>query len=176
MRLHVLNNSQTGLKTFLFHKKMLAICLLLGSGFSSLAVAHSAPIAPVADAKDRARWQATAKKVTISRDQWGIPHVQGKSDADAVFGLLYAQAEDDFKRIELNYINALGRLAEVEGEVEIWRDLRMKLFIQPAQLKQQYAKSPAWLKQLMIAFADGLNYYLHTHPEVKPRLINHFEP
>ena len=159
----------------MFHKKLIAMCFLLGTGLSSLtvSVAHGAPLA---DAKDRARWQATAKNVTISRDQWGIPHVQGKTDADAVFGLLYAQAEDDFKRIELNYINALGRLAEVEGEVEIWRDLRMKLFIQPAELKAQYAKSPAWLKQLMIAFADGLNYYLHTHPEVKPRLITHFEP
>ncbi len=159
----------------MFHKKLVAMCFLLGTGLSSLtvSVAHGAPLA---DAKDRARWQATAKNVTISRDQWGIPHVQGKTDADAVFGLLYAQAEDDFKRIELNYINALGRLAEVEGEVEIWRDLRMKLFIQPAELKAQYAKSPAWLKQLMIAFADGLNYYLHTHPEVKPRLITHFEP
>ncbi|MBC3832376.1 penicillin acylase family protein [Undibacterium amnicola] len=71
---------------------------LLGTGLSSLTVsaAHGAPLA---DAKDRARWQATAKNVTISRDQWGIPHVQRKTDADGVFGLLYAQAEDDFKRI-----------------------------------------------------------------------------
>ena len=90
--------------------------------------------------------------------------------------MLYAQAEDDFNRIELNYINAIGRLAEVEGEAEIWRDLRMKLFIQPDDLKQQYKKSPAWLKQLMNSFADGLNFYLHTHPEVKPKLITHFEP
>lgn len=122
------------------------------------------------------RWQNTAQKVTISRDKWGIPHVAGKRDADAVFGLLYAQAEDDFKRIELNYINALGRLVEVEGEAELWRDLRMKMFINPADLQAQYAASPAWLKQLMVGFADGLNYYLHSHPEVKPRLIKHFEP
>ena len=140
---------------------------------TTINLAHSTP---AATSKDLARWQSTAKQVTISRDQWGIPHVTGKNDADAVFGLLYAQAEDDFKRIELNYINALGRLSEVEGEAEIWRDLRMKLFIQPAELKAQYAKSPAWLKQLMNAFADGLNYYLYTHPEVKPRLITHFEP
>ncbi|TXI90751.1 MAG: acylase [Burkholderiaceae bacterium] len=127
-------------------------------------------------AQDLARWEATAKRITISRDKWGIPHIEGKSDADAVFGMLYAQAEDDFKRIELNYINAMGRLAEVEGEGEIWRDLRMKLFIQPEDLKQQYKKSPAWLKQLMNSFADGLNYYLYTHPEVKPKLITRFEP
>ncbi len=117
-----------------------------------------------------------ARRVTILRDSWGIPHVYGKSDADAVFGLMYAQAEDDFKRIERNYINAMGRLAEVEGEAELYRDLRMKLFITPQQLKAEYRRSPAWLKQLMVAFADGLNYYLATHPEVKPALITHFEP
>ncbi|MBC3807747.1 penicillin acylase family protein [Undibacterium seohonense] len=158
--------------SFSSSRKLAVLGFLFASAFTT-ALAHSAP---ATNPKDLARWQASAQQVTISRDQWGIPHVAGKSDADAVFGLLYAQAEDDFKRIELNYINALGRLAEVEGEVEFWRDLRMKLFIQPAQLKAQYAKSPAWLKQLMNAFADGLNYYLHTHPEVKPRLITHFEP
>ncbi|MFC0168376.1 penicillin acylase family protein [Pseudoduganella danionis] len=119
---------------------------------------------------------ATAQRVTILRDTWGIPHVYGKTDADAVFGLMYAQAEDDFKRVERNYINAMGRLAEVEGEAELYRDLRMKLFITPQQLKAEYRRSPAWLKQLMVAFADGLNYYLATHPEVKPALITHFEP
>ncbi len=122
------------------------------------------------------RWRAQAQRVSIARDQWGIPHVSGKSDADAVFGLLYAQAEDDFQRIEMNYINALGRLAEVEGEAELWRDLRMKLFIQPSDLKARYARSPAWLQRLMQGFADGLNFYLHTHPEVKPKLITRFEP
>jgi acyl-homoserine-lactone acylase len=125
---------------------------------------------------EQARWQAAAQRVTIMRDKWGIPHVFGKSDADAVFGLLYAQAEDDFNRVELNYINAMGRLAEVEGEAELWRDLRMKLFITPQDMKAKYAASPAWLKKLMVAFADGLNFYLLTHPEVKPKLITRFEP
>jgi acyl-homoserine-lactone acylase len=125
---------------------------------------------------ERARMQAQARHVTILRDKWGIPHVFGKTDADAVFGMLFAQAEDDFNRVELNYINALGRLAEVEGEKEIWRDLRMKLYIDPAELKAKYAESPAWLKQLMDAYADGLNWYLVTHPHVKPKLITRFEP
>jgi acyl-homoserine-lactone acylase len=130
----------------------------------------------VAKPAEAVRLQAAAQRVTILRDQWGIPHVIGKTDADAVFGLLYAQAEDDFHRIELNYINAMGRLAEVEGEKELYRDLRMKLFINPDSLKAQYAASPAWLKKLMNAYADGLNYYLLTHPDVQPRLITHFEP
>jgi acyl-homoserine-lactone acylase len=122
------------------------------------------------------RWTSTAQRVTIMRDKWGIPHVFGKSDADAVFGLMFAQAEDDFNRVELNYINAMGRLAEVEGEAEIWRDLRMKMYITPSAMKAKYAASPAWLKKLMISFADGLNFYLHKHPEIKPKLITHFEP
>ena len=123
-----------------------------------------------------ARWQQEAQRVTIIRDDWGIAHVYGHTDADAVFGVEYAQAEDDFNRVETNYLSALGRLAEAEGESQIWRDLRMKLFMDPDTLQAEYAASPAWLKQLMDAFADGLNFYLYEHPEVKPRVITHFEP
>src|SRR6185312_14941127 len=99
----------------------------------------------------QARWEQRAKDVTIIRDDWGIPHVYGKTDADAVFGVIYAQAEDDFNRVETNFINAMGRLAEAEGEGEIYRDLRMKLYIDPADMKAQYEKSPEWLKKLMNA-------------------------
>src|SRR5678809_1474124 len=101
------------------------------------------------------RCEKQAKNVSIIRDDWGIPHIYGKTDADAVFGLIYAQAEDDFNRVETNYINAMGRLAEAEGEPAIWQDLRMKLFIDPAELRKQYAASPAWLRALMDAWADG---------------------
>ncbi|MGB7022477.1 MAG: penicillin acylase family protein [Candidatus Acidiferrales bacterium] len=125
---------------------------------------------------DIARWEHEAQNVTIIRDNWGIAHVYGKTDADAVFGMEYAQAEDDFNRVETNYINAMGRLAETEGKSAIYQDLRMKLFIDPETLKKQYAESPAWLKTLMNAFADGLNYYLYKHPEVKPKVIKRFEP
>jgi acyl-homoserine lactone acylase PvdQ len=114
--------------------------------------------------------------VTITRDDWGIAHIYGKTDADVVFGMEYAQAEDDFNRVETNYLNSLGRLAEAEGEQRIYLDLRQKLFMDPVELKKQYAASPAWLRELMDAFADGLNFYLAKHPEVKPRVIQHFEP
>jgi acyl-homoserine-lactone acylase len=127
-------------------------------------------------APEVAAWQQRAQNVTIIRDDWGIPHIHGKTDADAVFGLMYAQAEDDFNRVETNFLNSQGRLAEAEGEGEIYRDLRMKLFIDPADIRAQYEKSPEWLKALMTAWADGLNYYLHTHPDVKPRVITKFEP
>jgi acyl-homoserine-lactone acylase len=127
-------------------------------------------------AADEARWKAEAARVEIVRDDWGIAHVHGKSDADAVFGMAYAQAEDDFNRVETNYLTALGRTAEAEGEDAIWQDLRQRLFIDPEVLKADYAKSPDWLKALMDAWADGLNFYLATHPNVKPKVIAQFEP
>jgi len=140
------------------------------------AVAAQASTASQLGPVETLRLQLAAKRVTILRDKWGIPHIYGKTDADAVFGMIYAQSEDDFKRVELNFINAMGRLAEVQGEKALTQDLRMKLFINPEQLKAQYKASPAWLKKLMVAWADGLNFYLHTHPQVKPQLITYFEP
>ncbi|TMN19485.1 penicillin acylase family protein [Pseudoxanthomonas sp. X-1] len=128
------------------------------------------------DAGERARWQRHAAQVEITRDTWGIAHVHGRTDADAVFGMIYAQAEDDFNRIETNYLVNLGRLAEVEGETMLWQDLRQRLYYDPARLKADYQASPAWLQTLMQAWADGLNAYLAAHPQVKPRLLAHFEP
>ncbi|SHJ29953.1 Acyl-homoserine lactone (AHL) acylase PvdQ [Arenibacter nanhaiticus] len=121
-------------------------------------------------------WKAQAKDVTIIRDDYGVPHIYGKTDADTVFGLLYAQCEDDFNRVEQNYIWAIGRLAEIEGEAAIYSDLRAKLFMTQEQAMENYENSPAWLKSLCDAFADGINYYLYTHPEVKPKLLTRFEP
>ncbi len=125
---------------------------------------------------DIAAWQRQAQNVTIIRDDWGIAHIHGKTDADAVFGMMYAQGEDDFNRVETNYINAMGRLAETEGESAVYRDLRMKIFIDPDSMKALYRVSPPWLKALMNAYANGLNYYLYTHPQVVPRVITRFEP
>ena len=129
-----------------------------------------------ADTVDIARWKREAQAVTIVRDDWGIAHVHGKRNADAVFGMAYAQAEDDFNRVETNYLVSLGRLAEAEGESALWQDLRQRLFIDDAALKADYARSPRWLRALMDAWADGLNYYLATHPAARPRVIRHFEP
>jgi len=122
------------------------------------------------------KWKQQARQVTITRDTWGIPHIKGKSDADAVFGMLYAQCEDDFARVERNYIIALGRMAEVEGESYVYNDLRIRLFQDSARAVSQYATSPAWMKQVCQAFADGINYYLFTHSQVRPRLIRRFQP
>ncbi len=121
-------------------------------------------------------WQAQASQITITRDAWGVPHISGKTDADAVFGMLYTQCEDDFPRVERNYLIATARMAEAEGEAFIYHDLRMRLFMDTTQAISVYASSPDWMKKLCQAFANGANYYLHTHPQTKPKLIKRFQP
>jgi acyl-homoserine lactone acylase PvdQ len=126
--------------------------------------------------KETAAWEKQAKSITIIRDNMGIPHIYGKTDADAVFGLLYAQCEDDFARVEMNYIEKLGRLAELQGESKLYDDLLIRLIIDSAEAKRDYAKAPDWLKKLCMAFADGINYYLHKNPQIKPALLTRFQP
>ncbi len=121
-------------------------------------------------------WQAQASQVTITRDAWGVPHIAGKTDADAVFGMLYTQCEDDFPRVERNYLIATARMAEAEGEAFIYHDLRMRLFMDTTQAISVYTSSPDWMKKLCQAFANGANYYLYTHPQTKPKLIKRFQP
>ena len=143
------------------------------------AVATLAPflfLLTAASPPELARWHAEASRVTITRDDWGIAHVHGKTDADAVFGMIYAQAEDDFPRIEANYLTNLGRTAEADGEDAIWKDLRARLYVSDSELQADYTRSPPQMRRLMDAWADGLNYFLATHPNVHPRALTHFEP
>jgi acyl-homoserine lactone acylase PvdQ len=121
------------------------------------------------------RYKKQASNVTIIRDTWGVPHVYGKTDADAVFGLMYAQCEESFERVERNYIERLGRLAEIDGEQQLYSDLQMRLLYDTAAAIADYRRSPEWLKKLLHAFADGVNYYIYLHPR-KPLLLLHFEP
>ncbi len=146
---------------------LLACVWILGAGLAAEGQAAS---------EDLTRWKAEAARVTIVRDDWGIAHVHGGSDADAVFGMIYAQCEDDFNRVEMNYLTALGRSAEAEGEGALGQDLRQRLFLDPAELQRDYAASPDWLKRLMNAWADGINFYLATHPETKPKVLTQFLP
>src|SRR5258707_14073207 len=150
-------------------KRLILIAAL--SGIAWTPAFDGAPGTQAYAQKEVAAWEKQAQNVTVIRDTWGIPHVYGKTDADAVFGVMYAQTEDDFNRVETNYLNSMGRLAEAEGEAEVYRDLRMKLFIDPADLQKQYRASPAWLKALMDAWADGLHYYLRQKPQVAPPVI-----
>jgi len=117
-----------------------------------------------------------AAHVTIYRDTYGIPHVFGETDASTLFGFAYAQAEDNFWRIEANYIKALGRSAEVEGEDGLVGDKRSRTLEVPRLAQSEYARMPERMRKLLDAFAAGLNAYLADHPEVHPRLLTRFEP
>jgi acyl-homoserine lactone acylase PvdQ len=127
-------------------------------------------------AQNIGKLETQATSVTIIRDKWGIPHIEGKTDADAVFGLMYAQCEDDFARVEMNYIEKLGRMSEVKGEEEIYNDLQIKILINESEAKAEYLKAQPWLKKLLNAYADGVNYFLAKNPKVKPKLLMKFEP
>jgi acyl-homoserine-lactone acylase len=157
-------------------KPLLIVPLWLLAATSVAATSVAATSVPAEATGQDTRWQQRAEHVRIVRDNWGIAHVYGKSDADAVFGMIYAQAEDDFNRIERNYLNGLGWLAQAEGETAVYSDLRARLFVDADRLQLQYRSAPAWLKSLMIAWADGLNYFLAKHPAVTPKVIHHFEP
>lgn len=125
---------------------------------------------------DLQRQEQQAARVEIIRDDYGVAHVYGQTDADAVFGLLYAQCEDDFKRVERNYIWAIGRLAEVDGEEAIYSDLRARLFMTKEEAVANFERAPEYIRKLCIAWADGINYYLYKNPDVKPALLTKFEP
>src|SRR5450755_3593716 len=122
------------------------------------------------------RWESEARNVEIVRDKWGIPHIYGKTDADAVFGLLYAECETDFSRVEKNYLEMLGRQAEAYGEGYLYNDVMMRLIYDSAAAIADYQRSPDWMHRLLDAFADGVNYYLYKHPAVQPLVLRHFEP
>jgi len=133
-------------------------------------------------AVEKARWEKHVAQTTIIRDEWGIPHIYGKTDADAVFGLMYAQCEEHFSQIENNYLEMLGRTSEIAygGPTQLpgdmYADLMMRLIQDSAAAINDYNNSPEWFKKLLIAHADGINYYLYKHPEVHPKVIFTYKP
>ena len=121
-------------------------------------------------------WEAVARSVTIYRDAWGVPHIYGPTDASVVFGHLYAQAEDNFRQIEENFILATGRAAEVHGERALAGDILVRALEVKRLSIAEYERSTPRLRALCDAFAGGLNYFLAKNPDVKPRLLKQFEP
>jgi penicillin amidase len=117
-----------------------------------------------------------AERPTIYRDTYGVPHIYGKTDADVVFGLMYAQAEDNFWQIEDSYIRSLGRSAELHGPTALLGDVLLRAFEVNRMAQAEYKQSPPEIRAICDAFAAGLNEYLAKHPEVKPRLLTRFEP
>jgi len=133
---------------------------------------------------EKVRWENHVAQTKIIRDEWGIPHIYGKTDADAVFGLMYAQCEENFPQIEKNYLEMLGRLQELKendiakthAQEKIYADLMMKLIQDSVDAIKDYNKSPLWFQKLLQAHADGINYYLAKHPNVHPQVITKFKP
>ena len=117
-----------------------------------------------------------AKSVTIYRDNYGVPHVYGPTDAGCIFGYIYAQAEDNFWQIEDSYIRALGRASEIYGSKTLDDDRLVRALEIPKLAQEEYERASPETKKLVDASADGLNYFLARNPQVKPRLITHFEP
>ncbi len=135
--------------------------------FSSSQQHPAAPVSRRRRRRNRRAGRSRPGTSRIIRDDWGIAHIYGKTDADAVFGMIYAQAEDDFNRVETNYINAMGRLAEAEGESKIYQDLRMKLFIDPAAHEDAIRSEPG--------LAEGVNECVRRRPELLPRQTSRSE-
>jgi acyl-homoserine-lactone acylase len=145
--------------------------------FFLLAILLSAQARAQSFSKDETgRWQEQAKRIEIIEDDWGIPHVYGKTDADAVFGLMYVQCEQSLERVELNHLEMMGRLGEVYGKSRLYEDLRMRLIYDEAAARADYARSPASFHMLLDAYADGINYFLYTHPAAKPKVLTRYEP
>ena len=119
---------------------------------------------------------ALSQDVTIYRDSFGVPHVFGKTDAATAFGFAYAQAEDNFFRLERNYIHSIGRRAEAVGSEGVRSDQINRALEIPRLAQEEYRRLPPRIRALVDAFADGLNFYLAKHPEVEPALLRKFEP
>ena len=117
-----------------------------------------------------------AKSITIYRDNYGVPHIYGPTDAACAFGFMYAQAEDNFWQIEDSYIRSLGRASEVYGTKTLEDDELVRALEIPKLAQAEYEHMPARSREMLAGGTEGLNYFLATHPQIKPRLLTHFEP
>ncbi|MEY3874144.1 MAG: hypothetical protein RL363_865, partial [Bacteroidota bacterium] len=151
-----------------------SIVFVFTTGFINSQPVH----AQSANAAEKQRWEKHVKQTTIIRDEWDIPHIYGKTDADAVFGLMYAQCEENYPQIEKNYLEMLGRTAEkfLDPMGDKYADLMMRLIQDSADAIADYNASPLWFKKLLTAHADGINYYLYKHPETKTEVIKKYKP
>jgi penicillin amidase/acyl-homoserine-lactone acylase len=115
---------------------------------------------------DRVRAAAAAWDVRILRDSWGVPHVFGRRDADAAFGLAYAHAEDDFATIQGSLLAARGALATRLGRRGAPNDYLVGLLRVHDVAAEGYATqlSPE-TRALVEGYAAGLQLYAELHPQ-----------
>ena len=125
---------------------------------------------------EKINWAKQAKGIEIIKDNWGVPHIYTNTDADAVFGMMYVQCEEYFSKVEDMIISRMGRDAEVEGKSSIYKDLWSRLYIDTLQAKKLYLKASPAQKKLCDAYAAGINYYILTHPNKKPKLLYRIQP
>lgn len=136
------------------------------------------PALAIAQASDLwlERAQSMAATVTITRDEFGVPHIAAPTDEAAVFGFVYARAEDEFAYVERSIIASLGRLSETMGEEAVSWDRFVRSLEVPQTARREYDESSPKLRAICDAGADALNYYLHNNPDVEPALHAQFEP
>jgi len=158
------------------NRLLVPLVTIAGLVLPVISFGQPSPAGPSFSAEEIRRYETEAKAVTVIRDDWGVPHIYGKTDAETVFGLMYVECQTDFSRVEKNYLEMLGRQAEAYGENYLYTDVMMRLIYDSAQAVADYEKSPAWMHKLLDAFADGVNYYLYKHPETKPLVLGRFQP
>jgi acyl-homoserine-lactone acylase len=168
LRDHIVSASQPGKVR---HLVMNLIHLVLAAVLLSSAASAAAKTSP-----RMTKAEKIARSVTIYRDSYGVPHIYGPTDASCVFGYIYAQAEDNFWQIEDSYIRSLGRASEVYGDRTLTDDMLNRALEIPRLAKAEYDRTTGRARELSDALADGLNYFLAHNPQVKPRLLAHFEP
>jgi acyl-homoserine lactone acylase PvdQ len=120
--------------------------------------------------------QKLASDVVIRRDGFGVPHIEGKTDAATFFGFAYAQCEDYFWQLEDNIILSVGRYSEAHGSQGYNSDLLNRAFEIAPRSQKDFSKLDPAMQEMATSFTMGINYYLARHPEVKPRMIQKFEP
>ncbi len=104
--------------------------------------------------------------VRILRDNWGVPHVYGQTDADVAFGLAYAHSEDDFLTIQQSLLAAKGDLATVYGADSAPIDYMVDLLRIWDVVDENYESGLApETRAILEAYAEGLNHYAALHPE-----------
>ncbi|MCC6971362.1 MAG: penicillin acylase family protein [Phycisphaerales bacterium] len=122
------------------------------------------------------RARELAAQVTITRDEFGIPHAHGVTDAAAVFGAMFARAEDEYSRIEQAHALSIGRAAQMLGAEALSWDRIVLSYEVPELARRQNDEAPPEVRALTQAAADALNYYVSLHPAGSSGVIETWEP